>query len=244
MALQKRSPEREFLRPFGIESLRFLLNKILIKTKAAAHAEMILDKAQKESLMVGIIGEEGIGKSSCVAEYVFNTANVFYVKMGPSYRSKGIFHELIFLVTSEFPITTMGMQSSISNLSMMLNNTPGKKLVIADEAGKLRASMLMLFHELRDNTRATTGFVFLGPPYFRENLLEWRSQGKIGIGEFYRRIEYWYSLPYLEQDEKEAYVKARGLELDNELRAIMKECNTIWELETRVNINIEKHKKK
>lgn len=54
----------------GIESLQYLLAKSTIETKATLKINSILTKTQNDSAMVGIIGEEGIGKSTGIAKSI------------------------------------------------------------------------------------------------------------------------------------------------------------------------------
>ncbi|MBI1769539.1 MAG: ATP-binding protein [Bacteroidetes bacterium] len=226
----------------AIDSLQYLLNKPIIETAATKKIKTILTRTQNDSSMVGIIGEEGIGKSTGVAKSVLANPSSYYIRMGQSYGSKTLFHELIFLITGKQVYQSTNMNSTIDFLSNVLTETPDKKLVIIDDAGKLKSAGLGLFHELRDNTMDTTGFVFMGLEYFMNNLLKWKKEGKIGIAEFYRRINFWYSLPYLSQEEKILYLKSRNIELTEKLISILKEVNTIWELEARVNIYLQQKK--
>lgn len=220
----------------SIDSLQYMSSKLMIETGTLKKIERILIKAQNQSSMIGIIGEEGIGKSTSAAKYVLANRDVFYVRMGQSYNSKTLFHELVFLITGKEVYRSTNLKTSIDILSLELTQTPTKKLIIIDDAGKLKSSGLGLFHELRENTRATTSFAFLGLKYFMDNLIQWSKEGKVGIAEFYRRVDYWYSLPYLTYEEKAAYIKGRGLELNSKLAAIAKEVDKIWELEARINV--------
>jgi len=223
----------------AIDTLQFLMNKPTIETGATRKINTILEKAQADSSMIGIIGEEGIGKSTGAGKHVLTSQNVYYIRMGQSYRSKTLFHELVFLITGKHVYQSTNLNNTIDYLSELLNESPEKKLVVIDDAGKLKATGLGLFHELRENTMATTGFAFMGLQYFMDNLLQWRKEGKVGIAEFYRRVNFWFSLPYLTEQEKLHYLQARRIDLTEKVRAILKEVKTIWELESRINIHLE-----
>lgn len=227
----------------ALDTLRVLYNREQITTRASAKVNRLLRNTHDRSTMIGIVGVEGIGKSTSVANYVFTNENVYYIRMGQSYHSKTLFHELLFLLSGKEPYPSMGMHSTIREISSLLTVNEEKKLIIVDDAGKLKATTLGLFHELRDNTQETTGFAFLGLEYFIQNLEEWKKKGRVGIAEYYRRINYWYSIPQLTHQEKLQYLKLINLEINNELLKIISEVKVIWELEARINIYLQSKEK-
>jgi len=228
--------ERRFT---AMNSLQYLINKPIIETSALRKIQKILQKTHDDSSMSGVIGEEGIGKSTAAAKYVLSNENAYYIRMGQSYGSKTLFHELIFVMTGKEAFQSTNMKSTIDHLSAALTQSPDKKLVIIDDAGKLQSRSLGLFHELRDNTVETTGFAFLGLQYFLDNLLKWKKEKKIGIAEFYRRVNYWYSIPYLSPQEKLLYLKSKNIGIDTRVQGIIREVTTIWELEAQINIYLQ-----
>lgn len=123
---------------------------------------------------------------------------------------------------------------------MLLTQDKDSKLVIVDDAGKLKPSGLGFFHELRENTQSCVSFVFVGLPYFKLNLDNWRMKNVQGVGEFSRRIETWYEeLPPLSQEEKIHCCKTK---LINSVKATNEMCRSsksISELEFMVNKFLE-----
>lgn len=228
----------------AIDSLQFLIQKDRISTSANDKIDTILSQAQEKNQMVGVIGEEGIGKSTAAAVYTLSNKNVYYVRVGQSYQSKTLIHELIFLMTNKEVHQSTSMNRSIEYLSLLLTESSTRNLVIVDDAGKLKATGLGLFHELRDNTRGYAGFAFLGLQYFLDNLIRWSKEGKIGIAEFKRRFDFWFSLPYLTEQEKVAYTKTREITHNEDIHKILKEVTTIWELENRLNIHLARKSRK
>jgi DNA transposition AAA+ family ATPase len=228
----------------ALDTLNYLIDKPTIETKAVKKIADIFSRSQREGSMVGIIGEEGIGKSTAAAKFIIGNPNTYYIRMGQSYGSKTLFHELIYLITGKEIYKSINMNAIIEYLSSLLIETNDKKLIIIDDAGKLKATGLGLFHELRDNTISTTAFAFMGLEYYMNNLIKWKKEGKIGIGEFYRRVNFWYTLPYLTEQEKIMYLKERNVELTQKLISYIKDINTIWELEARVNIFLAQNNKR
>lgn len=197
----------------SLDYLQYLISKTRIETDQKTYIKKILEISHAKSAMAGLINMEGQGKSTAIAEYVLNNENCYYIKVGQSYSNRTIFRELMVYLGAELPNPLTAMNVLVKHLSHLLSiNKTIRKLIIIDDAGKLNHTGLGLFHELRDNTISCTSFVFVGLPYFRNDLLRWKRQGKEGISEFYRRIENWYDdIPELKKSEKIEYCKMRGL---------------------------------
>lgn len=224
----------------SIDSLQFLLTKDRIDTLHKRFVHKILRRCQDKSLPAGVIDLEGRGKSTAIAEYYHSNENVFYVRVGQSYKNKRFVQELIYMVSGSFPLPGVDMFILIKQLSWLLTQDTQRKLIIVDDAGKLQPTGLGHFHELMSNTQSCTSFVFVGLPYFKLNLESWMVKGMQGIGEFYRRIESWYEeLPTLTREEKSHYCKVKGIRSQKAINEICTGSRSIWELEFMVNKFLE-----
>ncbi|MBK7652452.1 MAG: hypothetical protein IPJ20_19410 [Flammeovirgaceae bacterium] len=223
----------------GVDLLNYLYTKIKFIFHAQQHILVVLEEAQRRSRMVGLLGREGMGKSSAIAKYVNENSNVYYLRIGTTYMLSNFFNEMLFQVSGVYPTVYDTLFIKMKTLSHMLTKDNSKKLIIVDDAGRLSPRALGVFFELRDNTIATTAFVFVGLDYFQKNLLQAKKNGIAGIAEFYRRVENWYTVPGLRANEIVAYGAAYGLTA-NQL-ALLKESNieTIAELETMVQAILE-----
>ncbi|MCZ8217198.1 MAG: ATP-binding protein, partial [Cyclobacteriaceae bacterium] len=169
-----------------------------------------LESAHKRSKMIGILGREGMGKSSSISKYLNEHENVFYIRIGQSYRIPNLLDEMIFQTSGSYPSpNTLFTKTKL--LSMLLTKTRTKKIMIIDDAGKISPRGLGFFHELRENTIHNTSFVFVGLPYFQKHLINAKKLGVTGVAEFYRRIESWYTIPGLKASEMVAYGLKHGL---------------------------------
>jgi hypothetical protein len=106
------------------------------------------------------------------------------------------FKELLHEISYEDKFQGANLYQLITIISKRLNMDSTKKLLIVDEAGKFRPKYLEYFHEIRDNTESSTGIIFAGPEYFKENIMEWKNKGTRGIPELYRRINHWEVLDF------------------------------------------------
>jgi hypothetical protein len=147
---------------------------------------------------------------------------------------------MIFQVSGVYPKAPDSLFIKMKQLSRLLATDSTKRLIIVDDAGKLSPRGLGFFHELRDNTMQSTGFVFVGLDYFQKHLLEAKKMGVTGVAEFYRRIENWYTVPGLnKKNEKAQYGIKRGLNEDQVLDLQGPGIDTIAELEKMANDILE-----
>jgi hypothetical protein len=226
----------------AVDLLTFLFTKISFLFKPQRYIISILKEAMKRSRMVGVLGREGMGKSSAIAQYMQDVPNVYYIRIGKSYAIKNFFNEMLYQVTGVYPNTSDSLFIQMKMLSSALTEDNTKKLVIVDDAGQLSPRALSVFFELRENTRHTTGFVFVGLDYFLKRLLNAMKLGVPGIAEFHRRIENFYSIPSIPQSEMSDYAKSQGLSDDQVLETLAAKPETIAQLENLVNAILEEAK--
>jgi hypothetical protein len=224
----------------SIDSLQFLLTKERIDTNHKRFMHQIFRRCQDKGLSAGIVDLEGRGKSTAIAEYYHSNENVFYVRVGQSYKNKRFVQELIYMVSGSFPSPSIDIFILIKHLSWLLTQDTSRKLIIVDDAGKLQPTGLGHFHELITNTQSCASFAFVGLPYFKLNLESWMAKGVQGIGEFYRRIETWYEeFPLLTREEKVHYCKVKGINSQKASNDICTSTSAMWQLEFMVNKFLE-----
>ncbi len=220
-----------------------LLNILYTKIRLLFHSQLfiltILASALKRSLMIGILGREGMGKSSAVAKFRAENKNVYYVRIGQSYHIQNLLDEMIFQVSGVYPKAPDTLFTKMKQLSSLLTRDSEKKLIIIDDAGKLSPRGLGFFHELRDNTMQCTGFAFVGLPYYQKHLLQAIKLQVTGVAEFYRRTTSWYTVPGLKNNEISEYGITHKLN-EEQLSELMKSgIETIAELETETEKILE-----
>jgi DNA transposition AAA+ family ATPase len=215
----------------SVDLLNYLFVKINMLFSAQQYVIVALERALKRSAMIGVIGREGMGKSSAIAKFIRANPNVYYVRIGQSYRISNFIDEMLFQVSGVYPKAPDTLFTKMKQLSNLLSKDSTKKLIIVDDAGKLSPRGLGFFHELRDNTIHCTGFVFVGLPYFQKHLLQAKNLGVTGVAEFYRRIESWYTVTGLKKNEVAEYAFKHGLNEDQVLELHQSGIETIAELE-------------
>lgn len=153
--------------------------------------------AQNGRLMIGLIGDTGMGKTTALVSYSLKNKNVFYLVYDKTMAPKHFFTALL---------REMGIQFE-GNIHQMVNrisdelNTISNPLLIIDESGKISHTMILYLHVLRDKTVKNCGIILSGMPYFKSNMAKFSNKGKEGYAEFNRRIQTWHELNGLSPEE-------------------------------------------
>ncbi|MDQ2771551.1 MAG: AAA family ATPase [Bacteroidota bacterium] len=189
----------------------------LVNTHNLSTAERVCGHAQQNQLMIALLGNTGLGKTTALERYA-RRPRVYYVAYDKAMRPKDFFAALL----QEMGVSFAG--SVYQMLGRIAEELNGKKapLVIIDEAGKLTHQMYLYLHSLREKTKRNAGIVLAGMPYFQANLLKDVERQKEGAAEFYRRINLWESLLKPTTAEKTAVCEAHGVTDTDTVRAMQR----------------------
>src|SRR5258705_13403499 len=114
----------------SMDLLNYLISKIEMIFSSQNYVILTLERAQRRSSMIGVIGREGMGKSSAIAKYVLENKNVYYVRIGQSYRISNFLDEMIFQVSGIYPKAPDSLFLKMKQLSQLLAKDSTKKLII------------------------------------------------------------------------------------------------------------------
>lgn len=168
----------------------------LYTTSDFSAIEKLCEKARVNHLMVGLLGDTGMGKTVSL-EVLSRRENTFYIYYNSSMRPRHFFYELGKLLGYDYE----GPMYEMINRVCDTLNSMDAPLIMVDEAGKLSDTMLMNLHILRDRTMHNCGILLAGMPYFRANLEKKSVKQKVGMSEFMRRVGLWHELTGLSRSE-------------------------------------------
>ena len=157
----------------------------------------LCSSARNNSLMIGLIADTGMGKTTALTSYSHQTKNTFYISYDKTMRARQFFAALLKEMAIQFDGNLNEMVNRISD-ELNLMDAP---LVIVDEAGKIPQQMILYLQVLKDKTHLSCGFVLAGMPYFKSNLIKLANKQKEGYAEFLRRINIWHELEGLNREE-------------------------------------------
>ena len=164
------------------------------------------DKARKYHLMIGIVADTGMGKTTAIKFYS-QQKNVFYVSFCKSMKATQFYKELL----REMAVPFAGSLNEMIDKAAEELNKKENPLLIIDEAGKITHAMMLYLQELRDKTSSNCGIVLAGMPYFKANLQKYADKQKEGYAEFLRRVNIWHTYVGLKAKEKEEICLRNGI---------------------------------
>ena len=143
--------------------------------------------ALKRSLVIGISGYTGAGKTTTLKDYVNKNESVIYIVREKSMKTTDFYKHLLGIINpnANFKVNIYHTMRQIINI---INSNEGNCLLIIDESGKCQPSDLEFLHELRENTLDKLGIILSGPPSYFANIEEWKRRNVRGVAEFERRI--------------------------------------------------------
>lgn len=164
------------------------------------------DAARKFHLMIGVLADTGVGKTTAVCTYA-RQKNVFYVSFCKSVKANQFFADLL----RELGVSFEGpLNAKINRVAEELNKKDHPLLII-DEAGKITHPIMLYLQELRDKTSSNCGIILAGMPYFKANLQKFADRQKEGYAEFLRRINLWHKCLGLKPDEVTEICRINGV---------------------------------
>lgn len=166
----------------------------------------VCDAARKFHLMIGVLADTGVGKTTAVRTYA-RQKNVFYVSFCKSVKANQFFADLL----RELGVSFEGpLNAKINRVAEELNKKDHPLLII-DEAGKITHPIMLYLQELRDKTSSNCGIILAGMPYFKANLQKFADRQKEGYAEFLRRINLWHKCLGLKPDEVTEICRINGV---------------------------------
>lgn len=185
-----------------------LLKKKIFSTRDYESIFRACEMSRKYRLMVGIIADTGMGKTTAANEFAASEKNVFIVNVEKTMSAKRFFSCLL----SRLGVSFDGSIYEIMERAATVLNNLDAPLLIIDEAGKLTHTMILYLHVLREKTKENAGIVLVGMPYFRRNLEKYSSRQKEGYSEFLRRVNVWHELEGLNHAETEFICRSNGVD--------------------------------
>ena len=187
----------------------------IFETSDFSSTVTLCNNAKQNRLMVGIIADTGMGKTTTLELYS-KRKNVYYVCYDKTMKPKHFFIALLREMGIDFEGTIHQMVNRIAD---ELNNQQSP-LVIIDEAGKITHTMILYLHVLRDKTIKNCGIVLAGMPYFKNNLIKFSNKEKEGYAEFFRRVNLWQVLTGLTRNEILLILEANGITDENTMKQL------------------------
>lgn len=174
-------------------------------------------RAQEQSLMIGIVGSTGAGKTTALSHFHEQNPDTYLITCSRTMKTKQLLAEIL---------RAFGIHYIASDFEMMrmIVDTVNKKenvLIIIDEASKLTPNALMYLQDIWDGIEHNSGLILAGVEYLYSNMKKGAERNKQGIPEFYGRITSWLELTEPTIKEIKAVCQYNGIENPNEVTGII-----------------------
>lgn len=152
------------------------------------------EEAQRYKAFIGVIADSGWGKTFNFERRAKKDQNTLLRTIEPSMTAKPFYENVL----DSFP---RYQNHKGKSLNYMIDKTAAlflqrylDGLMIIDEAGNFRPTMLQYIREFRDKTEHSCGLIIAGPYDFYDNLIQWEDDRVKGIHEMMTRVDEWVQL--------------------------------------------------
>ena len=181
-----------------------------VMTRSATMLHVLLNDASNWSIVYGITGSPGCGKSHIAREFAANNANVFHISCDEFWNKKQFLQELLTKM-GEDPsgMNCNDMMGKIVNVMLGLENP----LIILDEADKLNDPVLYLFITLYNRLEDKCGIILMATDHLEKRINKGLRLNRKGYKEIFSRLgRKFIKLPEVSEKDILSVCKANGVE--------------------------------
>ncbi|MCM1220901.1 MAG: AAA family ATPase [Lachnospiraceae bacterium] len=194
----------------------------LVPTRAYNAMTFALENAQRDSLVMAVIGEAGSGKTEAVKTYTAGGRNVYHLVCSEYWNRRTFMSKVL---------QTMGMAYSGNTVADMMDaivDTLKRKetpLIILDEADKLSDQVLYFFISLYNQLEDRCGIILTATSYLRARIERGLRLNRKGYAEIYSRIgRKFVELPLHNSEDVAAVCVANGVSDSKTINKIIDEA--------------------
>ncbi len=194
----------------------------LVPTRAYNAMTFALENAQRDSLVMAVIGEAGSGKTEAVKTYTAAGRNVYHLVCSEYWNRRTFMAKVL---------QTMGMAYSGNTVADMMDaivDTLKRKetpLIILDEADKLSDQVLYFFISLYNQLEDRCGIILTATSYLRARIERGLRLNRKGYAEIYSRIgRKFVELPLHNSEDVAAVCVANGVSDSKTINKIIDEA--------------------
>lgn len=195
----------------------------LVPTRAYNAMTFALENAQRDSLVMAVIGEAGSGKTEAVKTYTAGGRNVYHLVCSEYWNRRTFMAKVL---------QTMGMAYSGNTVADMMDaivDTLKRKetpLIILDEADKLSDQVLYFFISLYNQLEDRCGIILTATSYLRARIERGLRLNRKGYAEIYSRIgRKFVELPLHNSEDVAAVCVANGVSDSKTINSIIDEAD-------------------
>ena len=196
----------------------------IVKTSAYERMTFLLTEAQRDSLVLGVTGFAGCGKTEAVKNYSQVHRSVYHLCCSEYWTMRTFITKLLkSLGMSQTGGTTSDQMDAIVE-RLQETDTP---LIVLDEADKLKDPVLYFFISLYNQLEGQCGIVLCATDYLQKRIERGLRFGRKGYEEIHSRIgRRFVKLQVINEADIAAVCKANGVDDSQTIRNIIADADS------------------
>lgn len=184
----------------------------------------VLADAQRQSLVMAVVGEAGCGKSQAIKAYAASRRNVVALCCSEYWNRKDFLWELL---------RELGVDAGGKTISEMMREAIRQLkrredvLIVLDEADKLADQVLHFFITIYNQLEDTVGIVLCATQYLRKRIERGVANNRKGYKEIYSRVgRKFIPMPVVNDGDIRAVCAANGVTDRREVERIIDDADS------------------
>ena len=180
----------------------------IVRTSAYDRMTFLLTQAQEESLVLGVIGFAGCGKTEAIKNYTAGHRDVYHLCCSEYWTMRTFIGKLSKCLGMDIAgSTSEQMEAIVERLQAV--DTP---LIVLDEADKLKDPVLYFFISLYNQLEGQCGIMLCATDYLQKRIERGLRFGRKGYEEIHSRIgRRFIKLDVINEGDIVAVCKANGV---------------------------------
>lgn len=195
----------------------------LVETRAYKAMTFTLDNAQRDSLVMAVIGEAGSGKTEAIKNYAAGGRNVYHLVCSEYWNRRTFMAKVLQSMGEIYSGTTVADMMDAIVDTLKRKESP---LIVLDEADKLSDQVLYFFISLYNQLEGRCGIIMTATRYLRARIEKGLRLNRKGYAEIYSRIgRKFVELPLHNREDVAAVCSANGVTDPKTINSIIDEAD-------------------
>lgn len=195
----------------------------LVETRAYKAMTFTLENAQRDSLVMAVIGEAGSGKTEAIKNYAAGGRNVYHLVCSEYWNRRTFMAKVLQSMGEIYSGTTVADMMDAIVDTLKRKESP---LIVLDEADKLSDQVLYFFISLYNQLEGRCGIIMTATRYLRARIEKGLRLNRKGYAEIYSRIgRKFVELPLHNSEDVAAVCAANGVTDSKTINSIIDEAD-------------------
>ena len=195
----------------------------LVPTRAYKTMTFTLESAQRDALVMGVIGEAGSGKTEAIKTYTAGGRNVYHLVCSEYWNRRTFMAKVLQTMGVTYSGTTVADMMDTIVDTLKRKESP---LIVLDEADKLSDQVLYFFISLYNQLEGHCGIIMTATRYLKARIEKGLRLNRKGYAEIYSRIgRKFVEVPLLNSEDVAAVCVANGITDSKAINSIVDEAD-------------------